>query len=187
MAEKSIGYSQEPSQIILEYTVSINELADQDPTPLLRIFGDGTVNVHYPFYMKRAGDYHLQLSDQELKELISFLNDNGLFDFDAPKIRQLKNEKLLKLQAESFETGSESVLFETHDAATSIFMYKVERYVTDKDGNTLVMPWLKQIKWHGLKTDAQRFPNIKEIKGLAAIEIKLKNIADRDDLIKIED
>ena len=187
MAEKSIGYSQEPNQIILEYTLNINEIADQDPTPLLRIFGDGTVNVHFPIYMKRAGDYYLQLSGQELQDLISFLNDNGLFDFDAPKIRQLRNEKLSELQAESIETGSESVLFETHDAATSIFIYNVERFVTDKDGNTLVMPWLKKIKWHGLKTDAKRFPNIKEITGLAAIEIKLKNIADRDDLIKIED
>ena len=187
MAEKFIEYFHEPNEIILEYHLRIDEIAEQDPTPLLRIFGDGTVNVHYPIYMKKAGDYYLQLSDQELEELISFLKDNGLFDFDAPQIRQLRNERLLDLQSESIETGSESVLFETHDAATSIFIYNVERYATDKDGITRVMPWRKKIKWHGLKTDAKKFPNIKEITGLAAIEIKLKNIADRDDLIKLGD
>lgn len=186
-AQNYIGFSREPNNIILEYTLIFNELADQDPTPLLRIFGDGTVNVHFPIYMKRAGDYYLQLSDYELKKLVSFLNNNGLFNFDAPKIRQLRNKNFQELQAELIQNDSEYVLFKTQDADTSIFIYNVEQYVTDKNRDTLVMPRQGKIIWHGLKTDAKRFSNIKEIAGLAVIEKRLQSIIDREDLIKIED
>ncbi len=186
-AQDYIGFSRKPNNIILEYTLILNELADHDPTPLMRIFGDGTVNVHFPVYMKRAGDYYLELSDLELQELVSFLNDNGLFDFDALKIGQLRNDKLRELQAESIQNDSESVLFEIQDAATSIFIYNVERYGADSDGNTLVMPWQKKIAWHGLRADAQRFSHLRELVGLAAIEKRLQSIIDREDLIKIED
>jgi hypothetical protein len=187
MAQKAVGYAREANKIILEYTLMISEIKDQEPTPLMRIFGDGTVNIHFPIYMKRAGDYYLQLSEQELEELVSFLDENGLFNFDAPKIRKQRNEKLRKLHAESIKNDSEPVLFKTLDADTSIFIYNVEQYVTDHNGSLRVMPRRAKITWRGLKTDAKRFSSIKALTGLAAIEKRLKSIIDREDLIKIED
>jgi hypothetical protein len=187
MAQKAIGYAREANKIILQYTLMISEIKAQEPTPLLRIFGDGTVKIHFPMYMKRAGDYYLKLSEQELEALVSFLDENGLFDFDAPKIRQLKNEKLRELHAESIKNDLESVLVKTLDADTSIFIYNVEQYVTDHNGSSRVMPRRAEIAWRGLKTDANRFSDIKALTGLAAIEEKLKNIIEREDLIKIKD
>ena len=57
----------------------LGEIKDQAPGPSARVHGDGYVIVHYPRYMKRVGDYALQLSPQEMEGLMRSLIDQRKF------------------------------------------------------------------------------------------------------------
>ncbi len=65
-------FSTSAEEPILSYTVVHELLGDEnDPTPLVRVYGDGRVLVHRPVFMVDAGDYEMQLSPQELDELMA--------------------------------------------------------------------------------------------------------------------
>ena len=70
---------------VIEYNLVHGMLAQPDPVPLLRVYGDGRVHVHFPAYMKRAGDYELLLNQVELDELLRQLDDNGIMSFDKAR------------------------------------------------------------------------------------------------------
>lgn len=69
---------------VIEYTLDQHMLAQRDPTPLLRVYGSGRVRVHFPVYMKKAGDYEMQLSHAELNALLRMLADKSVMDSMPP-------------------------------------------------------------------------------------------------------
>lgn len=51
------AFSATSSEPVIEYDVVHHLLAERDPSPLLRIYGNGRVHDHFPAYMRRADDY----------------------------------------------------------------------------------------------------------------------------------
>ena len=67
-----------PEQIvepIVELRYEGGLIKNPDPTPFVRVYPGGRVLIHYPAYMKKAGDYELQLSQEEIDELLSSFAD----------------------------------------------------------------------------------------------------------------
>ena len=73
---------------ILAYQQNIDMLSAIDDKPTLRVFGNGRVSVHRPVYMKKSGDFEMQLSDAELVSLMRDLSNNGIMVFDEKKVKE---------------------------------------------------------------------------------------------------
>ena len=74
----TLTYQTEPETLLLELAYEGGMIANPDPTPFVRVYGNGRVVVHYPDYMKKAGDYELELSEEEIESLLQSFSDQSL-------------------------------------------------------------------------------------------------------------
>lgn len=77
---------------LLELSYEGGLIKNPDPTPFVRVYPGGRVLIHYPAYMKRAGDYELQLGEREIEELLS--------SFATPEVLDAEPETLAAMAAE---------------------------------------------------------------------------------------
>ena len=52
----TIEYPTDPAAVVIHYAERIGEIGEADAGPSVTIYGDGRVGVHYPRYMRRAGE-----------------------------------------------------------------------------------------------------------------------------------
>ena len=117
------------SDLVLSYTQIIPMLEDRDPIPLLRVYANGRVHVHYPKYMKRAGDYIGLLSSTEIRELLSSMERQEISSFNRVDIQ--KKLKKLKKQKNALYQISDSTIFflefrEANDKVNKINQFKIK-------------------------------------------------------------
>ncbi len=86
-----MSWDEAPNALLVSYRDIWSAMADQDPIPLIRVFGDGRVLIHYPAYTPKARVYELQLQPQELEDLLRSLLGQGLATFDADAVIRLKS------------------------------------------------------------------------------------------------
>lgn len=115
-------YSDTATEPLIEYNLIQELLAEADPEPLLRVYGNGRVHVHYPVYMKKAGDYELQLSKPELNVLIRSLADNGIIDFDHGTAMAHRK------QFEAQQRATTGILYYVSDATETVVDIRLDEY-----------------------------------------------------------
>ena len=168
-----VEYSRDPSTVLVHFLERIVALEDEDPGPSLDVYGDGRVAVHYPRYMKRAGDYTLQLGPEELGGLMRSLASRRIIEFDEGTVRQRK--------AEAAQSRAE--LFEVFDATTTEIELRLERY-RPAPGARELRNVHKRLAWNGLRADARRYPEVAELAQLAAAHQELRALMERPDLVR---
>ena len=166
--------ARDASTVLVNFREQLGALEDEDPGPSLTVYGDGRVTVHYPRYMKRAGDYTLQLGPEELGALMRSLASRRLFEFDEAAIRQRKAEA----------ARSRAQLFEVFDATTIEIELRVERYQR-VPGAPELRNVHKRLTWHGLRADAKHYPEVAELVDLAAAHEELRALMERPDLVRV--
>ena len=174
-----VVYPADTDILVLSYTVIIGEIAAADRGPSLRVYGDGRVEVHYPAYMTRAGDYTLQLSPAEMARLLQSMVDRGLVEFDA-NAAQSRKHAALSAQASDAVAGLGPVVA-VSDASTIVIELHRDRYVS-ADGKQQALNVDKTISWYSLRADAQQHPNIPAIQELAAASQELQALLEHPDL-----
>lgn len=99
-------------QLLVEYDLHHELVANDDRDPMLRVFGDGVVKVHIPSYMKRAGQWQMQLTSGELQDLIEGLIRDGLMAYSDKATKNLEraSARAGEFHAISDETVSDIVL-----------------------------------------------------------------------------
>ncbi len=179
--QADFGYARDRRVPVVSFTEILGEIGDPDRGPSLKIYGDGYVVVHYPRYMKRAGDYALQLGPLEMENLVRSLVDKNILEFDAAAVRQRKRE------AETFAQGGiQTPLFTILDASTTLIEVRLDRYRPAGYNTQEVRDVHKRITWYSLRSDAERHPQIEAIQNLAAAERELLALMQRQDLEKIQ-
>ncbi|MDH3443372.1 MAG: hypothetical protein OEN50_05560 [Deltaproteobacteria bacterium] len=179
-AQATIDYARNRANVVLKITEVLGEIKDPDAGPFVQVHGDGYVLVHYPRYMKRAGDYFLQLSQQEMADLMGLLSNRKILEFDVDEVRRDKRQA-----DRAVLSGSAPQLFAVLDASTTIIEIRVDRYnpVTGKGQEVLNVD--KKISWYGLKSDAKRYPDIEPIQNLDFVRQRLLTLMEHKDLEKI--
>jgi len=174
-------YPRDANYVVIEYSQSHDMILDADPIPMLRIYGDGRVQVHYPAYMKRAGDYEMRLPDAALQQLLNSLEQKGILTFNSNKILQLKKQSVSKLLAEN----ENKVLSVRSDDSHSKIQIKLTTYqpVNSSQSQT---SFSKKISWKNLRSDAQSHPNVVELQNAAEAEQELGQYLTHRDLVKIK-
>ena len=163
--------------------LTLAEFADQDPTPLVRVYGDGRVEVYFAAYMKRAGRYELRLSAAELETLLLELTP-VLLAFDEAEVETQRRGAEAVLRAEAVERGGPS-LFHVTDAETSVFHLNVDSYrPPGSPGLTISKPALDRT-WRGLRYDAERYSDLGPVQSLFEVESTLRALAEREELVRI--
>ena len=126
---------EEPEEPLLELSYQGGMIANPDPTPFVRVYSGGRVLVHYPAYMKKAGDYSLQLGEEELQALLASFANEGVLTLQAsdllvmakkiqagvaePQIDDHGVESVVRIRGESF----------TPEGSTSPAMLNVDQTV----------------------------------------------------------
>jgi hypothetical protein len=166
----------------VSFTEVLGEIRDTDPGLPVRIHGDGYVVVHYPRYTKRAGDYALQLSRQEMDDLIrSLIEDKQILEFDETAARRSKREAAIALPREP-QPKLSAVL----DDSLTIIELRLDRYKAANGNGQELLNVDKKISWPGLRSDARQYPDIEAIQKLAATQQALLALTQRQDLKKIQ-
>ena len=140
---------------LIYYQQNIQMLSGIDDRPSLKVYGSGRVVVHYPVYMKKAGDYEMQLDDEELVDLIQSLSSNGVMDFDKNKVKK-------NVQSYKNELRKKGVLHVVSDAVETVIDIRLDEF--QKNNKTKnIKSFYKQFKWKNIEQDAARYKQDSDI------------------------
>ncbi|GMR01384.1 MAG: hypothetical protein BMS9Abin19_0763 [Gammaproteobacteria bacterium] len=140
---------------IIHYQQNIQMLSGVDDRPSLKVFGSGRVVVHYPAYMKKAGDYEMQLSIVELVALIHSLSSNGIMDFDEKKITD-------KIKIDKKASIKKGEYYKVSDSVESVVDIRLDEYQKNT-ASVKLKGFSKHFKWKNIEHDAIRFKNVSEV------------------------
>ncbi len=166
-AQSFFDYPRSADFVVIEYSQIITMLEDQDPTPLLRIYGDGRVLVHQPAHTSHAGDYEMKLNDAELHALITSLEQKGLFSYDNKKVAQLKQQTLQK------NLAGPQIAIAISDDTYTVIKINLSTYMPTISG-TAITNFKKDLKLKNISWQAKDYPNVVEIKNAAKAREQLR-------------
>lgn len=164
------------AQPVIQYQQNIHMLSTVNDRPTFRVFGDGRVSVHYPVYMKMAGDYEMQLDEVELIDLLHSLSDNGVMDFDLDK-----HKAAMKSEKQSLR--SKGQYFAISDTVETIIEVRLDEYQKNNSSKT-ISKFYKKFKWENLEQDAKRFKKLKALARSNGSVSELKRMMKDPRLIK---
>ena len=152
--------SAENTQPVIEFRQHVHMLADVDDRLTMTIHGDGRVHVHIPVYMKRAGDYEMQLDSGELVSLLRSMAANGVMDFNADRTRGRIEARRREIHARA--KAGQAELFEVSDAVDSVIDIRLDEY---RRNNHLPVQkaFSKRFLWRNIEHDARRFKDEQDI------------------------
>ena len=142
---------------ILTYKMT-HDLLPADDVFWVEVYEDGAALVHYPIYMKKAGDYVVQLSPNEVQQIRLLL--------EHPLVKKFDREKLIKEKKE--KDGQSAELFAISDNTYSEFEISLEGQTTSGPSTNK-----QHIRWANVRIDAERYPGMGIFRKLAEIEASL--------------
>ena len=183
-AGAQLTYSSNPATILVSLSTVSPELASPDPIPLLRIYADGRLRVHYPAYLKRAGDYEMYLAPDQLDSLLKDIAP-AVLNFNSRSVQVQKNEFDYQ-QVKSVNSLSAVEVFYVADADITVVNLNIKSYQAagSQVNNKLNQPL--RISWSGLSADAKHYPNLASIQALDQAAIRLFKLSTHKQLQRME-
>lgn len=173
-------YSNDASTVVVSYIHKLGGIGGADKGPSLKIYGDGHMVVYYPPYMKKAGEYTLQLTQGEMNRLLRSLIAKKVLEFDAQAVRRSK------LETDAATESSQPTFYSESDAPTTTIVIRLTRYTPAGSFAQEIVDLDKKASWTGLGSDARRYPAVNAIQGLRAAEQELQALMKHQDLKKIK-
>lgn len=171
----------DPQALVLRFSESLGAIAHPDPGPWVEVYADGRVAVHFPPYMRRAGDYELRLDRGALRRLVASQLARGVAEFDAEAVRARSRELA---RERGLAAGSQRPeLFSAADAEVSRFELRLGSYRAP--GRGAQAPFSKQISWRGLAAHARHYPEIAALAELARARRELLDLIQSAELVRV--
>lgn len=164
---------------VVRYQEIIPALADDDPGPTVEVFGDGRVRVHFPRYMRRAGTYEMRLPPERLERLLADLLADGIADFDADRVQTVRGEAEVERESARRRSAGDPEVHSRTDPTTTV----IETRLTARRARQSRAPHV--VRWTGLRGDAEMFPEVPALAGLAAAEQRLRSLLEHPDLLPV--
>lgn len=158
-------------QPVVSYHQLIPSLADQDPTPLLRVYPDGRTVVHVPSYMKNAGTVETWLDDAEMQQLLQDLEQSGVGDFDSEQTRA-------QIRRQTRDPGRRGPLLTSADGVVTTMDLALPGKVASSARPGATAGGRKRLRWSNLQQDARRF-QLPGLRAAAAAERRLQRLIDQ--------
>ena len=181
LAQPAFEASDDPGTVVIQLAEYVG--IEGDDTPLLRIYGGGRVQVHFPVYMTRAGDYSMQLMPGELDDLLQSAVAGGLVEFNANSVRSdLASARQTNREA-ALLSGAPVALSWQSDPTLRVIDIQLVAY-TAADGRQQ-QNIQSRIAWAGARNDVLEFPGVTALQSLAAFEDRLLELTTHPDLARI--
>ena len=95
------SFPDDPNYLVLQYRSLVPQLPEAyDPTPSLRIYGDGRLRVHFHASFSGAPDWERQLSREEVERILSALAEEGVLELSNQRIAALWDQAYSEVQKE---------------------------------------------------------------------------------------
>jgi hypothetical protein len=166
----AVQYETSSTAVVASLREVVGEMADPDPGPSIQIFGDGRLQVHFPPYMRRAGDWSDQLSADEMQVVLGALVADGLLDLDPAAARA--NLTAARSAARTAARRGEAPLLEASDT-------DVTTITLDVEGRS------QTIVWRGLRGDAFAHPDVPEVQQARRAQETLRLLMERPRLRRV--
>lgn len=175
-----VSYSKTADNVVVSINVYYAALAEQDTTPALQIFGDGTVLVHEPIWKSRAGDWTMKLSQKELDSLLNNVADKGLFTANVLAAKkEVADAKAAKRSGGNIP--AEASKRDTFVISTNVSSVKLNGAEKALSGNDLT----ETIQYTGLRADALLNKDAKAVNDLWAGTSQLLDLCNSPNLVKV--
>ena len=176
VAHSSIAQTNAASTPILQLSFTGGMIADADQTPFLRVYPDGLVHIHYPHYMRRAGDYTLTLTRPEKRALLDSLYGKGIMTVDVRGLKVARGKKLKQLGR---------IYTPPCDSVNTVLELALDDYQPPGKSTKRMKNIRRRISWHALEHDAEQHPDIAGIQDLRAAVSELLETRSRPDLERL--
>lgn len=182
--ENLLNYPLSDDFVVFKYQ-QYSYLFQQDiKEPLLRVYGSGRVRVHYPVIYKKAGDYEMRMSQQEMNDFLTGLMANGIIEYDKNIVTQDLAEISLNRQRSRVKNGQvEEVFLNSDPDVVDITINTDGQYYSHATGQH------ESIKIHIHELDVnfkkQQFPEYRGLDGLAASLTKIQALLSDPRLVKL--
>ncbi len=153
-------------------------------TPLLRIYGDGSVVVYFPEYRPNAGEYRMQISQEELTDLVALLSEKGMMTFVEARVKQEKAELENEARALRAQNG-QPVLFSRSDDTLTVIEISLDGYQA-AEASQAISDFEKRVAWYGAAHDARQYPSFEEIGNLMDVVSQLMAFTTHSNLRKMQ-
>lgn len=174
----------DPAAVVLEYYEIVGMIAAEDRGPRLLIRADGSGVVHFPVYMSRAGTYELRIPVSELRDLVASLMAEGLVEMDPAAMRRARDRAEAEAARRAREEGG--ALVAVSDESTSVVALRLAEY-RRVPGGPVQRDVEKEVVWHGLRSDAERFPEVAGLAGLQRVVETLEGYLTHPGLIRLDE
>jgi len=103
-ADPRFYYPSDPEYLVLRFSASGRD------QKLLRIdiYGNGRVLFHRPHGYIDPGSYEIEISNQELEELLTFLADRGIMSMTSQDVEAFKRKAMAEAATEGIMPGTSS-------------------------------------------------------------------------------
>lgn len=173
-AQSLVGsYTEESAVPVVTYLLVAGEVNTGDAGPSIAVYGDGEVQVHFPNFMTKSGDYTLQLSPSELEDLLASFDTQPLAEFSAAEVQAKKQQQT------PVARGGEILAFDVQDADIVVIEFPQRAFEESLEGTPSAD---SRIVWRALRSDAEQYSEIQEIQDLSNAELGLRQLLDRNDL-----
>lgn len=178
----SFGYETEPppggEEPLLELSYEGGMIKNPDPTPFVRVYPGGRVLVHYPAYMKKAGDYELQLGDEELEGLLASFADEEVLTAESEELNAMASS--LRAEGEMVERPDD------HGVAAVVKIQAESFTPAGREEPTMLGIDQRLVLEDMPPADAEVDPRFRPLTELARGVRALESLADRPDLERVE-
>jgi len=175
----AVDYRRAADALIVRFSETIGELGGAEHGPTLEIYGDGRAVVQRPYYMKNPGARTFRLSRAELDRLVGSLAEKGVPAFDPEGTRSAKRAALDARRSTLAARGVPMTLTYVSDAPTTSIELHLERY--QPAGARAATKVDRKVTWYAVDHDAQEYPTVAPIQGLAGARKELLALFDRSD------
>ena len=173
----SFMYERVSEAPLLELSYEGGRIRDRDPTPFVRVFPNGRVLVHYPTYMKKAGDYELNLNDDELRQLLDSFADQSMLELDFNALNMIAGEPVA-------EDGPEE-LVDTHGVST-VVQIRARSFTPEGGDEATLMGVSTDLMVQDLAAKVEVAQGSRLLQDFASGVQKIENLAERNDLRRID-
>jgi len=168
------------SGLMIEYDYRPGGPSNNDPTPLVRVYGDGRLEVAIPWYRKDAGFYEGRLSTAELEALQASLESRGVLDLDP---RSVAAERAIAETQMALSPAGGSAQTDTAEIVEVIRTdHEVSRFTFSLAGS----PRQKTTTWKDLRSENERFGEmVNAYADLWNAHVRLEALSDHPSLVRI--
>lgn len=170
---------QEVQEPVLELSYEGGLIKNPDPTPFVRVFPNGRVLIHYPAYMKQAGDYELHLTEEELRELLDSFADR--------EVLTLENESLQVMSAQARVEAGPRERADDHGVAT-VVKIRAESFTPEGEEEALLLDVDRTLRIEDMPPEELTAdPRFRALREVTTGVQKLEALAERPDVEPVEE